>query len=1460
MRRFRRRLTRATAVLAIAQFGLATSPANAVTDPSTPPAFDLAAAQQLRQDQCLLSTVLKLAGPTMKQIAATGLDGDPAMLHAAADPRYWDSTPLSNAYTADDNATFAYMDALSDRYHTWQAPLASLSAPGDFRTDAEFHWAPQPDFFDSVGLGPWLGQRFWTGEDSFYEDPTPLAGADSAQAATTLGNASFPEPDPHSATWDRDYREYQAWKDMTFMHGLFADDTRMLLERGGFARSAPEPGSVEFRVAVEDLKARFATCDWRNPVDPNSVLGQEVATASTEWQTEITAQQAPRDAILAANARATAALTKAADALGEILGQSWIADHASRWQAWWGPGGPGTAGSGPMTIQLKGATTLCLDNTGNSATNGNKTQAYTCNNTNAQRWSPNGLSYLDGPLKNLGTDKCLDLSGTNVVLYTCTTGKATQHWQYTTTGGLTRLYNVGANKCLDFTSPAKSQAATVKACTGGVSQQFVTLQDNAGTGTGTDSLSYPKAAEFAQDKKAVQDAQNAAKTQLQIAQAQSSVAQQAATDTTTAQQQAYSIADTNGTPRGRGLLAAQQEAQVTMASAAALKAVAGAAQTAYQATTASAADTDALQQLAQTQGAAAKAAFRLAAAQEADAQARAAAAGAAQQARNAATANATAQAALATAQKAEATAKQAADVAHAKRLAAEAEEDKAAANMQEAAAQQAKAAADRAAAEQENQNASDALGRAQAAGATAAEKRQAAEEADSAATEARKRAWDAAHDRDTAAAKAASADAYADAHAADADAKDARDAANRADAAANDATAAAERAQTDADNADAAARAADAAATRAETAARRAQADADGAQAAKATADAALRIDQAAVATAINAAGEASTAAAAAKQDAADANADAAAARVDADQAALNAQQAQLSAATTAGYAYTTARAATAAADAAKQVAAPANDAIQLGAPYVETDSSAGLAVLTAQAAKTIAEQQAAVAQAKAQQAQQAADSAQALADAATGDAKNALVAAADAAAQAAAAQVSALQATASAAAAEKAAALTEATEARTAAYDAQATADASAAQAAAHRAAGDAADARALADQAEQDAAAAQAVADQAMATAATAREVAARADRDADAAEAAAEHAEQEAESAQQAVTAAEQQTNQQTLTDLVTSQNGIYTQYTITHEETEPNGDCVGTETGPHAGCEISLTFHLSGTASYYWLSSCVIDGPDSCTGDWVYLGDEPFDVSYTKTVHVDGLQITEAVLKSVLTGAVADFVHCAHGSVSGCVWAAAMLIPPDRILELAELGRILAAAIKEGASFETAMMQVRMAQAMGGVGLESIERGAIRQLSMIEGEQLARGSLLEQLDEYFRRFALGKDPAKDNKYSVGEMQTALRVEAGRGVQLTRDTSGDLEWYDQAGRGYDAVGNFDGKFFNLKSFTDSIVDHLRKSESGGRPVSYIPIDTTQFTADQIAQIKNFVNGLSPAEQARIFYVHAG
>jgi hypothetical protein len=67
---------------------------------------------------------------------------------------------------------------------------------------------------------------------------------------------------------------------------ISADDARRFLQYGGFPKTAPAAGSPEFRIEVEAVKARWASCDITNPVDPYRVLTEVVATARTEWDAD----------------------------------------------------------------------------------------------------------------------------------------------------------------------------------------------------------------------------------------------------------------------------------------------------------------------------------------------------------------------------------------------------------------------------------------------------------------------------------------------------------------------------------------------------------------------------------------------------------------------------------------------------------------------------------------------------------------------------------------------------------------------------------------------------------------------------------------------------------------------------------------------------------------------------------------------------------------------------------------------------------------------------------------------------------------------------------------------------------------------------------------------------------------------------------------------------------------------
>ncbi|MGW2812676.1 hypothetical protein [Streptomyces sp. NPDC001415] len=158
---------------------------------------------------------------------------------------------------------------------------------------------------------------------------------------------------------------------------------------------------------------------------------------------------------------------------------------------------------------------------------------------------------------------------------------------------------------------------------------------------------------------------------------------------------------------------------------------------------------------------------------------------------------------------------------------------------------------------------------------------------------------------------------------------------------------------------------------------------------------------------------------------------------------------------------------------------------------------------------------------------------------------------------------------------------------------------------------------------------------------------------------------------------------------------------------------------------------------------------------------------------------------------------------------------------------------------------------------GATVAMLEANAAAHLAAVEGMTVARGALEARLAEYIRRFSLGVDPAKGLIFNSGEMQSALRVESERGVTLTRDTSGDLEWYDQRGRGYDAVGNSPSQYLQVPQFMKSVRAHLLKTEKTGRFVSFVPVDVSTYTAEQIGAIKAAVKELPEADQARIFFV---
>ncbi|MFC9634369.1 RICIN domain-containing protein [Streptomyces mirabilis] len=1189
-----------TSVAALAVLGgLAVQPDLLGRGADTDPASDSydwnvdTAAEQLRQDQCLMADVLRLGGPSMATTAQDGLNQPADKLHTLADRKSWEKTPLAAAYQTDRDAAGKELDALHALRDGWRKPLEGLTNPAGF-TDTDFHWPPgspgdgQEDFYGQTGLTKWTADRFWKNDGDFYADSTPRADAATLKAVDDLGSPLYgKDPDPvglPTDEWNRALAERDAFK---WLHGApgenaGADNARMFLASGGFPRSAPQPGTAEYRIAVEDLKSRFAACAWRDPIDPDQVLGSVSGTAATEWQQEIAAQATQRNQILNASKDATKSLAAGAKALGDLLGYSWVADHLARWQDYWSAGGAGWVGDAPAVIEVHAAQGKCLDVEGAKKDNGTPVQLYTCNGSAAQEWKVYG-DDRGLHLQNVNSLKCLDVSnnnpanGTKIQIWTCS-GSPAQTWEFNlrATGS---LRNVGTDKCLDLHEYTNGYNSWLYTCNGSGPQQFdVTPSGHTGT--------VPPKAQFDKAKAGITAAQTAAKKQLDVLKTQLTAVKKAATTSDTAEQASYTIADTSGAPRGRGLLVGQQKAQVTQGAAAALEAMVKAGETAEAATRASGGDSQTIAERALAQAAQVKAEFRKKAAETAELQAKAAADAAKVHRDNAKKDKETAEAKLTDALKAEGDAKAAAADAHAKRLAAEAEEKTARAEKENAAVKRSEAAEHRKNAESEATKAKDAKDKAEASEKTAGDRRDDAVKAKDHAKSLRDDAWDAEQKADAARAKADAKEAYADSLDSGDAANAARAAANDADKAADDAETAAGRARSEADAATQAAADADAAATRAEAAAKRARSDADAAQADKLKADAAVKTATSAVADAIKASQDASAEAKAAVKLADEAEQHAKDAKTQADAANAEAAKALVAAAKAAGYAHVTAQAAVDAGKSAEQVADPANDAIQLGSPYVDKDSAAALVVLTGQASKSIAGQQQAVADAHAKNAAAEAQAAKNLADQAKGDTKEAYQHAANAAQYAADARTYSKDALGYAADAATAASKAAASLARTVDYDQQATADAAAADKAAGNAEGYAKDARDSADAAELDAAAARSAASQAEQDAKDARAAATRADTAATEAEQAAKDADKYAEEAQDAADRAEKSKYNEQITS---GTDGLGSVFYVTRIETvgDPTDvtkdNCGGIV---HTGdCKVTATIHFNVIVDVY-----------------------------------------------------------------------------------------------------------------------------------------------------------------------------------------------------------------------------------------------------------------------------------
>ncbi|SDF36936.1 Chitinase, GH18 family [Lentzea fradiae] len=121
----------------------------------------------------------------------------------------------------------------------------------------------------------------------------------------------------------------------------------------------------------------------------------------------------------------------------------------------------------PPAGSITGFGGKCVDVAAASSANGTAVQLYTCNGTNAQKWSRTGNT-----LRALG--KCLDASGTGngavTQLWDCT-GAANQQWTAESNG---QLRNAASGRCLDATGNSSADGTRLQLwdCAGTANQRW----------------------------------------------------------------------------------------------------------------------------------------------------------------------------------------------------------------------------------------------------------------------------------------------------------------------------------------------------------------------------------------------------------------------------------------------------------------------------------------------------------------------------------------------------------------------------------------------------------------------------------------------------------------------------------------------------------------------------------------------------------------------------------------------------------------------------------------------------------------------------------------------------------------------------------------------------------------------------------------------------------------------------
>src|SRR5882757_1627949 len=310
--------TAAMCVASTADAAIASVSASPAQPADTPATLRSPLGTQARTDRCRVGLVMHAGGPQLKGAADTALAGSDTDLRTAAYDMDYLLGPIGDAYQHDNTDAAAENKVAAARHAGWEAVLQPYYA------------GSIPWFEDDIYR--YMAERQNMTYAALHADMVARANQAAIDAATTVMNQKK-AADASIYYFGPVVINYRS-----------ADDIREFLQYGGFPKTAPTPGSAEFRMEVEALKVRYSSCDSMNPMDPNQVLGAMVATANAEWESEYASQASQRATLVAAELQASKDLKSATDAMIEAVGQAAVVSNLLDWQRQHSPTDPGYPG------------------------------------------------------------------------------------------------------------------------------------------------------------------------------------------------------------------------------------------------------------------------------------------------------------------------------------------------------------------------------------------------------------------------------------------------------------------------------------------------------------------------------------------------------------------------------------------------------------------------------------------------------------------------------------------------------------------------------------------------------------------------------------------------------------------------------------------------------------------------------------------------------------------------------------------------------------------------------------------------------------------------------------------------------------------------------------------------------------------------------------------------------------